>query len=268
MVVEVVSPSCPQLFLISRPTFDRDGMTRFLEAKGVEWSPTASASDAELVVEASGRLCYLSFTSDESMITSPNRAYIRNLIVKGHDSVLEHAVWTFFLTKISRAFTHQLVRHRIGFSYSQLSQQYHDESEAEFIVPAGMPLNAYEKWRSAMQSALFSYREILSGVDAIDVDVVSNDVRQTKERVRLIRSSARSLLPNATETAISVTANARALRHFLDLRGAILGDVEMRLVSMEIFKMLEQEAPALVQDYALSIEVDGFPLVRRVGLSR
>jgi thymidylate synthase (FAD) len=82
-----------------------------------------------------------------------------------------------------------------------------------------------------------------------------------KERSRSIRSATRSVLPNATETKIVVTANARALRHFLKLRGSIEGDSEMRIVSAELLKILRAEAPNLFSDFSMQILRDGTPLV-------
>src|SRR5258708_2464233 len=96
-----------------------------------------------------------------------NRDYIRNLIRNGHESVLEHAVWTVAIHGISRAFSHQLVRHRVGFAFSQLSQQYHDESEAKFVRPAGIDNvpEAAEIWDRAIESTQTAYRRILAALD-------------------------------------------------------------------------------------------------------
>ena len=82
-----------------------------------------------------------------------------------------------------------------------------------------------------------------------------------KERSRSIRSTARSVLPNATESKIVVTANARALRHFLKVRGSIEGDSEMRIVSAELLKNLRLEAPNLFTDFSMQILRDGTPIV-------
>jgi thymidylate synthase (FAD) len=232
----------PSLYLLARPQFTTE-YERFLAAHGETWQQT-QAGDAEQLIEFAGRICYMSFGVQQS--TRDNAAYIANLIDRGHDSVLEHANWTFLLDGVSRAFTHQLVRHRIGFSFSQLSQQYHDESGAEFLTPPGLEQNpvAYEAWRSAVDAALSAYRTIQS-----QLRNERPDREPGKERLRAIRSAARSVLPNATGTKIVVTANGRSLRHFLSLRGAIEGDMEMRQVSGLIYAMLVNEAPSLVRDF-------------------
>lgn len=257
----MIPPTSPNLFVVSRPSFDRQNFSSFLKQNELSWADTDSATDAERIVEISGRLCYLSFTDDTSKIRHPTKTYIENLINKGHESVLEHANWTFFLTDVSRAFTHQLVRHRVGFSYSQLSQQYHDETDADFVIPAGLSSEAHEHWKCAVQASKDAYREVLKQAERSLTAV--ND-QSTKEDVRLMRSAARSLLPNATSTAISVSANARALRHFLDLRGSIVGDIEMRLVSSEIYDMLVIEAPSFVEDFEKRNCENGWPLVKKI----
>lgn len=249
----------PTLYLLMRPQFTTD-YKRFLAANGVTWKQS-EAGDGERLVEFAGRVCYMSFGARQS--PRDNAAYIANLIDQGHDSVLEHASWTFLLEGVSRAFTHQLVRHRAGFSYSQLSQQYYDQTAAEFVLPVGLEQDpvALAAWRSAVDATRNAYQTIQSRLHR-----ENSQGRTDKERLRAIRSAARSVLPNATETKIVVTANARALRHFLVLRGAIEGDAEMRQVSGLIYTMLVDEAPSLIADFQNIAGENEVPcIVRRCG---
>ncbi|MBZ5664643.1 MAG: FAD-dependent thymidylate synthase [Acidobacteriia bacterium] len=213
------------------------------------------------MVEVSGRICYMSFGAKQS--PRSNADYIRNLIDQGHESVLEHVSWTFLLTGVSRAFTHQLVRHRIGFSFSQLSQQYHEETAATFVEPAHLMLSpgALAAWHNAMAVSKESYNVILDSLKELNGS--PGLALQEKEFKRAIRSAARSVLPNATETKIVVTANARSLRHFFDVRGSIPGDVEMREVASELFRLVQTEAPALFSDFALTTLPDETPILSR-----
>jgi thymidylate synthase (FAD) len=246
----------PALYLLARPQFT--GAYRdFLAAHGETWHESP-VSDAERLVEFAGRICYMSFGARQS--PRDNAAYIANLIDQAHDSVLEHASWSFLLDGVSRSFTHQLVRHRIGFSFSQLSQQYHDHSAAEFLPPAGLEWDpeAFAAWRMAVEAAQAAYHTIQSQLRSNN-----QSGRGGKERLRVIRSAARSVLPNATVTRIVVTANARSLRHFLSLRGATEGDLEMRQVSGLIYAMLDNEAPALVRDFENSAAKNDIPLITR-----
>src|SRR5207253_10437838 len=86
----------------------------------------------ESLTEIAGRVCYMSFVRPRP---GGNQAYLEHILDVGHGSVLEHAVWNFIFTGVSRALTHELVRHRAGWAYSQLSQRYVDESFAEFVEP-------------------------------------------------------------------------------------------------------------------------------------
>ena len=136
--------SRPTILVCSRPMGLERGITD--RAFKLAWQLDETATDAEKLIEFAGRVCYMSFGNKQSPKT--NFEYIRHLISQGHDSVLEHASWSFIIQGVSRALTHQLVRHRIGFSFSQLSQQYVDHSEVQFVPPPGLvesdPL--YAEW--------------------------------------------------------------------------------------------------------------------------
>jgi len=197
----------------------------------------------------------------ETQSARSNREYIQNLIDQKHDSVLEHASWTFLLTGISRAFSHQLVRHRAGFSFSQLSQQYHDETTAKFVMPEEVKAEPATMmlWFKLIGELRRGYNSILTDLE----DGIVSRRASSKEARRSVRSAARSILPNATETKVVFSANGRALRHFLDMRGAIAGDIEMRQVSALIYLRLKSEAPTLLSGFEMSTHEDGYPLVRR-----
>jgi thymidylate synthase (FAD) len=211
------------------------------------------------LVEFAGRICYLSLGDKQSEKT--NKEYIANLIAQGHESVLEHASFTVLADGISRALSHQLVRHRVGFSYSQLSQQYHDELNANFVLPAEIDINsaAAKTISRAVEMARSAYATITQEMAESEF----GRFLPQKERNRAIRSIARSVLPNATVTTLVVTGNARAWRHMLALRGAIAGDLEMRAYCVECLRLFESEAPALFADFELAEDEMG-RFVRRV----
>jgi thymidylate synthase (FAD) len=248
-------------YLIGRSAFDAEALLPFLQEEGAEWHRTPGATDPEEIVEISGRVCYMSFGEKQS--PRSNGDYIRNLVKQGHESVLEHVSWTFLLTGVSRAFTHQLVRHRIGFSFSQLSQQYHEETTATFVEPAHLKKSARatQAWQKAMVVSRESYKVILDSLNDLNGSP-GLDLRE-KEFKRAIRSAARSVLPSATETKIVATANARALRHFFDVRGSIPGDEEMREVAAALFTLVRAEAPSLFSDFMLGTLPDGSSVLTR-----
>lgn len=223
----------------------------------MNWHRTLQATASEEIVEVSGRVCYMSFGERQSPRTTPE--YVSNLLAQGHESVLEHVSWTFLLAGVSRAFTHQLVRHRVGVAFSQLSQQYHEETQAIFVEPEQLkesPL-ALQAWREAIAAARKSYTTILDSLAKVQG---GDGLHLSKRELnRAVRSAARSVLPNATETKIVMTANARALRHIFKVRGSIPGDVEMRHVMAELFRLVQPQAPSLFADFHVEILADGTP---------
>jgi len=186
----------------------------------------------------------------------------------GHESVLEHVSWTFLVTGVSRGFTHQLVRHRVGFSFSQLSQQYHDETEAQFVEPLAIALSdkARKVWKRAINDSKKAYDEILKSLAEVKQSVAPVDDK--RELMRALRSAARSVLPNATETKIVMTANARALRYFLRIRGSIPGDEEMRRVAAALLREVRPEAPSIFFDFEMGSLDDGSPIVHWTGVGK
>jgi thymidylate synthase (FAD) len=171
----------------------------------------------------------------------------------GHGSVLEHAVWSFLVTGVSRSFTHELIRHR-HFSYSQLSQRYVDESESPYIEPdviANDP-QLHEVWCEAVNAARSAYDKLAAGLEQRFTDLPDKTLRR-----KMARQAARSVLPNATETKIFITGNARALRHFIELRGSEHADVEIRKVAVAMLELMRRESPSLFSDYTLQPLADG-----------
>lgn len=250
-----------RLFLLSRPQFDVQAFLSFVTEEGADWHRSPDAKPGEELVEVAGRVCYMSFGKKQS--PRSNREYILNLIASGHESVLEHVNWTFLLAGVSRAFTHQLVRHRVGLAFSQLSQQYHEETDAVFVEPAhlqGSP-QAIKTWREAISIVQQAYKTVLDSLMRENASSIGLDKKEFK---RAMYSAARSILPNATETKIVMTANARALRHIFAVRGTIPGDIEMREVMAGLFRLVESEAPALFADFQLKKLSDGIPILEQI----
>jgi thymidylate synthase (FAD) len=249
-----------RLYLISAPTL-QPSYRDFLRDRGVEWreSEEASISDAQRLVELSGRICYMSFGDKQSPRT--NSEYIVNLIDKAHESVLEHANFSILADGISRGLSHQLVRHRAGFSYSQLSQQYHDEASATFVRPDGLENypDLENLWDVSVKQSLESYKQLVS---ELEMSGAGEDLTN-KERIRMIRSVSRSVLPAATSTTLMITANARAWRNLLLVRGGIEGDLEMLDFCAGVFRLVEAHSPALFADFECVASIQDHYLVRR-----
>jgi thymidylate synthase (FAD) len=238
----------PRVYLVGRQNLDEAGIARFLEDHGVSWS-TDTEVGGEALAEMAGRVCYMSYGKGRKT----NREFLGHIVEVGHGSVLEHAVWSFVVTGVSRSLTHELIRHR-HFSYSQLSQRYVDESESDFVEPdviADDP-ELHAAWTEAVNAARAAYDRLVAGLESRFTEVPEKTLRR-----KLARQAARSVLPNATETKIFVTGNARALRHFIELRGSEHADVEIRKLAVAILRVMQAEAPSLFADYTLVTLADG-----------
>jgi thymidylate synthase (FAD) len=235
----------PKVYLVGRQVVDEEALAAFLSDHDVSHWSTDSEVAGEKLIETAGRVCYMSFQRPRP---GGNRAYIGHLLEVGHGSVLEHAVFNLLITGVSRSLTHELVRHRAGFGFSQLSQRFVDESQCSFVEPeviADDP-ELHRLWLDAVQASQVAYRALADRLTAKLQAIPDRTARRKKAR-----EAARSVLPNATETEIFVTANARALRHFIEMRGDAAADVEIRRLAIAVFKLLEKEAPNLFGDYTL-----------------
>lgn len=236
---------------------------QYLGAPHINWDSDSDVP-AETVAEFAGRLCYLSFGADAGLEgghkliagRTSNKDYLGNILNVRHGSVLEHGVWTFLFEGISRALTHELVRHR-HFSFSQLSQRYVDESDVGFVLPPEIQEGtaAYDVWHRACAHALDEYRALLQEIEQL----VQNEPKATLRRKRA-RQAARSVLPNATETKIVVTGNARTWRHFIELRASESAEAEIRILAVQVLRTLQHEAPHMFGDYSIR-SVDGGEVV-------
>ena len=240
----------PAVYVIGGQTVHDAEIDRFLSDHGVSWQTDTEVA-GEHLVETAGRICYMSFAKPRP---GGNQAYIDHILQVGHGSVLEHAVWNLLFTGVSRSLTHELIRHRAGFGYSQLSQRYVDESIAEYVEPdcIANDLELHRLWLDAVADTHRAYLRLTEKL----LKVFESEPDKTLRR-KLARQAARSVLPNATETKIFVTANARALRHFIELRGNRHAETEIRKLAIAVLKIMQQEAPNLFGDYQLVPLPDG-----------
>ncbi len=235
----------PKVYLLGRQSIDERALEAFLVDHEVSHWTTDTEIGGEKLIEVAGRVCYMSFQRPRP---GGNNAYIGHLLEVGHGSVLEHAVFNLLFTGISRSLTHELVRHRAGFGFSQLSQRFVDESECSFVEPADIAADPelHQIWLGAVQASQTAYRTLADRLTDKFRELPDKTLRRKKAR-----EAARSVLPNATETKIFVTANARALRHFIEMRGDAAADVEIRRLAIAVYKLLKDEAPNLFGDYTL-----------------
>jgi thymidylate synthase (FAD) len=232
----------PQVTLLARPLFLAP------DHLPVTW--VGESTDGERLAEFAGRLCYMSQHNPAGRET---HEYLENIKRQGHGSVLEHANYSLLLEGVSRSLTHELVRHRAGFAYSQLSQRYVDESHAAFVVPPAVigdePLEAV--WRTQMEAAQHAYTSLVAQLME-RYGWVADKVHRRK----MAREAARAVLPNATETKIVVTANARAWRTMFELRTGEGAELEIRRAAIAMLRLLSAAAPSFFSDFTIYVADD------------
>jgi thymidylate synthase (FAD) len=188
-------------------------LTQYLRGKGTP----------EELLEHAGRVCYRSESRG-----NPAK-FLRARVREGHESLIEHASATFEISSISRACSHQLVRHRIA-SYSQESQRYVDMSDPALVIPdaiAGDP-HARAVWDGFIEHVKSTYQEL--------------------RELGVLKEDARFVLPNAAETRIIVTMNFRELLHFFRLRITPEAQWEIRRMALAMLELLAPHAPAVFGD--------------------
>ena len=232
----------PHVSIIARPAFAEPAHLR------VNW--LGDGSDGERLAEFAGRLCYM---SQRNPANRPTREYLENIKRQGHGSVLEHANYSLLIEGVSRSLTHELVRHRAGFAYSQLSQRYVDESSASFVVPPAILGDdaLVLQWTRQMEAAQAEYVSL--------VEKLMERYSWVEDRVhrrKMAREAARGVLPNSTETKIVVTGNARAWRTMLELRASEGAEMEIRRMAVAVLRLLQGEAPGLFSDFEVYAAAD------------
>lgn len=255
----------PGVVLISQPAVDISGMRGFLEQfdPGLEFGqyvddPTALPSGTHLCKTA-GQTCYCSWGKKRTMNAEAAK-YIGNIVQSGHGSVLEHANYGFFIYGISRSLTHELVRHRAGCAYSQVSQRYVDDTTLRFVMRPeydGDP-ELEQRYFKVIEEAAKNYAEITEILIARQSDGATTLFGEKKRDLRKkVQQAARSVLPNETEAPITFTANARALRHTLEMRASDHAETEIRRLFMKIYRVAVQVDPILFGDYDVVKLPDG-----------
>lgn len=221
--------------------------------------------EPEKLVATAAKLCYSSSNIDslrEGLTDEKTESFIDMLVSIGHESVMEHVSFTFGIEGISRACSHQLVRHRIA-SYSQKSQRYVNENGFEFITPPEIDAlpKAKSEFDRIMETITESYEKIadmLTEKHKTDFIAQGLDEKTAASKARkLANEDARFLLPNACETKIVVTMNVRSLFNFFKHRCCNRAQWEIRAVANEMLRLCLQSAPHIFRHAGPSCVADG-----------
>ncbi|KAB3533605.1 FAD-dependent thymidylate synthase [Alkaliphilus pronyensis] len=214
----------------------------------------AYTPEPERIIASAAKLCY-SPSDIQSLMNSLQENEIKRFIDMlgrlGHESPFEHINFTFGIEGVSRSLTHQLVRHRVGSSYSQKSQRYVMEGAFEYIVPPEIKElpEAYSEYKEAMELQQKSYDKIAKMLHDKHYDKLLEEGKTEKQAKsmaeKLAIEDARFVLPNACETKIVVTMNARALFNFFHHRCCNRAQWEIRQLATKMLMLVRQVAPTV-----------------------
>lgn len=233
-----------------------------LKVKLIEYTP-----NPERVVAAAAKLCYSSVGVDDIMrnLNEENiNKFINMLMSYGHHSPIEHVSFTFAIEGVSRSLTHQLVRHRLA-SYSQQSQRYVKLKQFQFIIPPEIEKNqkAKEIFINCMEKDQKIYDELVeilknSAFDRLkeeylkDNKLTLENTMDEKIKLNLLNKAekkaiedARYVFPNACETKIIVTMNAREIMHFFSERCCNRAQWEIRIMASKMLNEVKKVSPVL-----------------------
>ncbi|MGI8859656.1 MAG: FAD-dependent thymidylate synthase [Rubrobacteraceae bacterium] len=255
----------PGVVMLARPQTNVAGLAGFLEGFDPDLNfpeyvndPTPLPDSSQLCKTA-GQLCYASFGPRRT--TNENAAaYIGRLTSAGHGSVLEHANFSFLLYGISRSVTHELVRHRAGVGFSQISQRYVSGSVLRFVERPEYTEDAelHRLFEERADRAAAEYEEMAGRL--LEYQEGGNTMLSADYKTdarKKVQQTARSLLPNETEAPMVFTGNVRALRHIVEMRADAHAESEIRNLAVRLFLCLREADHILFGDYVLDTLPDG-----------
>lgn len=246
-----------------------------LKVKLIEYTP-----NPEKVVAAAAKLCYSASGVEEisqNLDDESVEKFLNMLMSFGHASPIEHVNFTFAIEGVSRSLTHQLVRHRLA-SYSQQSQRYVKLNQFNYIIPPAIEGNekARELFVEVMKEDQKAYDNLVEILEAdalkvlkkevsakrnIDIDDIEDKELQGLKRKaeKMAIEDARYVFPNACETKIMVTMNARELIHFFNQRCCERAQWEIREMATQMLKLARSAAPVLFKNAGPACAAAGCP---------
>src|SRR5215211_3034827 len=255
----------PGVVVFARPHTNVAGLEGFLEGfdpklhfPGYVDDPTPLPDSSQLC-KISGQVCYASF--GERRTRNDNAAaYFERLTSAGHGSVLEHASFSFLLYGISRSVTHELVRHRAGVGFSQVSQRYVSGAVLRFVERPEYQDDEelHRRFEERADRAAAEYGAMADRL--LERQVGGNSMLSADYKTdarKKVQQTARSVLPNETEAPMVFTGNVRALRHIIEMRADAHAESEIRNLAVRIYLCLVTADPILFGDYSITELPDG-----------
>lgn len=248
----------PKVYMIGETKLDLGQTRLMLRALGgrtaLEWmsrtSPN-SRSEGEMLTEIAGRICYKSFgvglNPNVKKIRTSSKEYIQNTLSKGDGSIFEHASCTFAFIDVSRVFTHELVRHRVGVAISQESLRYVRPTDLALWIPPELAERKM-KFKAIVERMEEDYKSLENDYDW--------DSMNFDEKKR-VTSALRRIAPDGMATSIIWTANHRTIRHVITMRTAESAEVEIRYIFDKVARVMKRKFPLIYGDFQHTKLPDG-----------
>jgi thymidylate synthase (FAD) len=233
----------PAITVVREPTVTILSRPHFVPPTAVPSPLDDSPSDGERLAEFAGRVRTMSPPAPADRST---RDYLETIKTQGLVSVFEHATYSLLLDGVSLSLSHELVRPRSGFSFSERSPRYVAEHDMSFVLPPALSGDTALEglWQNQMAAALESHRSL---VDALMLRY--GWMNDKVHRRKIAREAAQGVLPGSAATSLVMTGNARAWRSMLERRAGEQADLEMRRLAILIVRLLQLEAPAFFSDF-------------------
>lgn len=234
----------PETHLVGYTTIDRAGLEGYLRASGnedflasVEAARRQGLSDGEILCSFYAKLCYKSLTLGQNLNVTRVRDVPENLVAtheQGHGSVWEHCSINFVATNVSRVFTHELVRHRVGTAFSQTSGRYVRGDEVDVV---------FDPILEPVRDEVVELQALIEGRYRRMVAKMGLDDLKDFARKKKVTSALRRMLPNGQSNEIGFSVNLRALRHVVQVRTSRHAEWEIRAVFAQAYQLVKARFP-------------------------
>ena len=260
----------PKIFLVGETRTNQNEINDYFKHIQVENWTTDTTNDIEYLCEFYGRGCYESWNTEKNLnltrVRTGNKNYLNNIIKSKHGSVLEHTWLNWKICDVSRVFTHELVRHRVGTAISQQSLRYFRTDNLGFWIPnsleeillANNTNLTIEDVESSKEIIIRAVQNINETMKQLVVSLKLDNPKISFDAKKKINSLIRRIAPEGMATDIGWSCNVRTLRHLLEMRTHRSSEEEIRLVFGKIGYKIKEHLPNLFDDFKIEI-IDGLP---------
>jgi thymidylate synthase (FAD) len=247
----------PKVFLVGESRVVEDGLKSFLKHIGAPQWKSDAPTDAERLIEVMGRLCYRSFqpglNPNVTKVREHNKDYIENVLSVRHGSVIEHPVLNFIFADVSRVFTHELVRHRVGVAMSQESLRFVRLDELGQWLPT-----VIREDKKTMEIFARTFKDLEKLQLTLARHFKLDNPKMPFSQKKVITSAMRRVAPIGLATTIGWSANPRAIRWVLEMRTDPSAEEEIRFVFGKVGTIVTKRYPHLFGDFTVEV-VNGLP---------